>query len=71
MVRSGPFARIVIGEVTLDKDDERISVGDADGEIVVPSPAARTRVVKSTPDASAPLDEVWIDLMPADIVVKR
>lgn len=66
LVEAEAVDRIVVGEVIFETGDERISIGDADGEIVFPTPAVRTRVVVSTTDESDPMNEVWIDLLPAD-----
>jgi len=65
LVAPDPTDRVIVGEMVIDKANERISVGDADGEIAVPTPAPRTQVVVSAATAAAPMDEVWIDLWPA------
>jgi hypothetical protein len=66
LVAAEPVMRSVVSDVILATADERISVGDADGEVVLPAPSSQTRVIVSTDDlAPAGLENVWIDLAPA------
>lgn len=58
-----PPHRAVVVQATLDTPTRSLSIGDADGEILVPTPGARTRVVISHGDAeSYSPDQVWIEL---------
>ena len=55
--------RAVVVEATLETPTRSLSIGDAEAEILVPVPAARTRVVISHDDAEwCSPDQVWIDL---------
>lgn len=59
--------RSVVVDLELVTPSGSLSIGDADGEILVPVPGSRTRVVVSHHDDewNQP-DEAWIDLYPAD-----
>jgi hypothetical protein len=57
--------RPVLCDVVLITPSQRLGIGDADGEVVLPTPGTgRTRIVVSAENVSAGgLDEVWIDLV--------
>jgi len=60
--------RLVVCDVVLDTPSNKLSLGDAEDEIVLNGCGLRTRVVVSLddpdPEYMSP-DEVWIDLAPA------
>lgn len=61
-----PVERNVVCDVVLRTIDRRISLGDAEEEVVLPSPGARTRVIVSCDEVDPTgLDTVWIDLVAA------
>lgn len=60
-------ARHVVCDVILPTANEQISLGDADGYLLLPAPSTRTRVIASTDDVDpAGLKQVWIDLVTVD-----
>lgn len=56
-----------ICDVVLPTEDDKLALGDADGEVVLPCPSTKTRVIISTDNVdSTGLETVWVDLVPAD-----
>jgi hypothetical protein len=67
LTEAEPVERTVVFDGVLATDDARLSLGDADGEIILPCPDRATRVVVSTDEVDrAGLDRVWVDLLPAE-----
>lgn len=59
-----PTDRRVLCDVMVATPSEAVSLGDADGMVVIPAPSVRTRVVVSTDEADATgLERVWVDLV--------
>lgn len=56
--------RHVLCDTVISTPEETVSIGDADGMLVVPAPSLRTRLVVST-DVIDPtgLETVWVDLV--------
>lgn len=56
--------RHVLCDTVIATPQETVSVGDADGMLVIPAPSLRTRLIVST-DADDPtgLETVWVDLI--------
>jgi hypothetical protein len=57
--------RQIVADVSWPTHEERITLGDADGELVIPCPSTTTRVVVSVDavDAAGGPDVVWVDLV--------
>jgi hypothetical protein len=67
LVQAEPVDRRILADVVLATATEQLSLGDADGEVVLPCPSRRTRVIVSTDDPDpAGLENVWVDLVAAD-----
>lgn len=67
LVQEKPTERRVLSDTIIATTREILSVGDADGMVVVPAPGARTRLIVSSDEASpAGLETVWVDLIPAE-----
>lgn len=61
----GPSRRAVIYDESLDTPSGRLSVGDADDDVVMTTHHGLTRVVVSVADpADKAPDSVWVDLHP-------
>src|SRR5689334_4156513 len=59
--------RKIVCEATIATPDETVSLGDADGMLVIPAPASVTRVIVSADEVPATgLETIWIDLVPAE-----
>ncbi len=54
--------RQIVADVSWPTEDERITLGDADGELVIPCPSTTTRVVVSV-DTPGVAEVVWVDLV--------
>ena len=56
--------RHVLCDTVIATPQESLSVGDADGMVVIPVPSVRTRLIVSTDEVdSAGLETVWVDLV--------
>jgi hypothetical protein len=56
--------RHVLCDVVVATPNETVSLGDADGMVVIPAPSLWTRVVVSTDEANLiGLERVWVDLV--------
>lgn len=55
--------REILADLEVETADEVLSIGDADGEIRLPTPGTRTRILVSTTEASSSMDDVWVDLI--------
>jgi hypothetical protein len=66
LIEAEPVNRHVVCDFVVTSREERISIGDADGDVLLPTPGTRTRVIVSTDlvDQTG-LENVWIDLVPA------
>lgn len=59
-----PTERDILCDVLVATPNETVSLGDADGMVVIPAPSLQTRVVVSTDDVDLTgLDQVWVDLI--------
>lgn len=59
-----PVERHVLCDIEIATPDETVSLGDADGMIVIPAPSLRTRIVVSTDEIDITgLERVWVDLV--------
>ena len=59
-----PVERHVLCDIVIATPNESVSLGDADGMVVIPAPSVQTRVVVSTDDVDLTgLDQVWVDLI--------
>jgi hypothetical protein len=64
LIEAQRVERHVVCDVVLPTAEARIILGDADGEVVLPTPSNLTRVIVSTDDSDpAGLETVWIDLV--------
>jgi len=62
-----PVARHVLYDVVIATPNETISLGDADGMVVIPAPSLRTRLIVSTDEVDLTgLERVWVDLVAVD-----
>jgi hypothetical protein len=51
----------------LPTEDERLALGDADGEVNLTCLSTKTRVIIATDNLDRTgLEDVWVDLVPAD-----
>lgn len=65
LVAFEPTDRTILCDVLLNTPADRISIGDADGDIVLSGHGSTTRLVVSADDADPTgLEEAWIDLLP-------
>lgn len=56
--------RHVVCDIVIATPNESVSLGDADGMVVMPAPSLQTRVVVSTDDVDLTgLNQVWVDLI--------
>lgn len=56
--------RHVLCDTVVATPTEIVSIGDADGMVVIPAPSLRTRLIVSTDDVDATgLRTVWVDLV--------
>ena len=68
LVEAEPVQRHVLCDVVFATPQETVAVGDADGMVVLPAPGLRTRFVVSTDVVDLTgLDQVWVDLIAADV----
>jgi hypothetical protein len=62
-----PVERHVLCDIVIATPNETVSLGDADGMVVIPAPSLRTRVVVSADQLDLTgLDDVWVDLVAVD-----
>lgn len=56
--------RHVLCDTVIATPQETLSLGDADGMLVIPAPSARTRLIVSTDEVDPTgLETVWVDLV--------
>ena len=64
LVESDRTERHVLCDTVIATPAETVSIGDADGMVVIPAPSVRTRLVVSADHADpARLETVWVDLV--------
>lgn len=64
LVREERTERHVLCDTLIATPQETVSLGDADGMLVVPAPSARTRVIVTTDEVDPTgLETVWVDLV--------
>lgn len=64
LVQSEKTARHVLCDIVIATPGEAVSLGDADGMVVIPVPSPRTRLIVCTDDVDPTgLETVWIDLV--------
>lgn len=67
LVQEEATDRHVLHVALMTAEHETLSLGDADGMLVIPAPGVRTRVIVSTDEVhSTGLETVWIDLVAAE-----
>jgi hypothetical protein len=67
LVQQEATDREVLCDTIFATPQETLSLGDADGMVVIPAPALRTRLIISTDHVDATgLERVWVDLIPID-----
>ena len=56
--------RQVLSDTVIATPQETVSVGDADGMVVIPAPSVRTRLIVSADEVDPTgLETVWVDLV--------
>ena len=64
LVHEEPTARRVVCDTVIATARETVSLGDADGMIVIPAPSTRTRLILSAEKIEpSGLETVWVDLV--------
>ena len=59
--------RRVLCDTVVATPQETVSLGDADGMVVIPAPSLRTRLIISSDDVDPTgLERVWVDLVAVD-----
>lgn len=59
-----PIERQILCDAVIATPNETISLGDADGTVVIPAPSLRTRVVISATEVDVTgLERAWVDLV--------
>lgn len=67
LAQDEPVDRHVLCDIVIATSDETITLGDADGMLVIPAPSSQTRVVVSTDEVDLTgLERVWVDLVAAE-----
>ena len=67
LVKEERTERHVLCDTVIATPQETVSIGDADGMVVIPAPSLRTRVIVSTDEVdSTGLETVWVDLVAVD-----
>ncbi|MGH3327929.1 MAG: hypothetical protein ACRDPT_09100 [Streptomycetales bacterium] len=67
LAQEEPVERHVLCDIQIATPNETVSLGDADGTVIIPAPSARTRVIVSSDEVDITgLDHVWVDLVAAD-----
>ncbi|GAB2771718.1 hypothetical protein GCM10027039_36290 [Terrabacter koreensis] len=64
LVQGEKTERHVLCDIVIATPGEAVSLGDADGMLVIPAPGLRTRLIVSTDDVDPTgLETAWIDLV--------
>ena len=64
LVQEEATERTVVCDVVIATPQEAVSLGDADGMLVIPAPSVRTRLVVSVEEAlPSGMETVWVDLV--------
>jgi hypothetical protein len=64
LVQEEATERSVLCDTVIATAQEIVSLGDADGMLVIPAPSVRTRLIVSTENADpGGLETVWVDLV--------
>jgi len=64
LAREEPTKRRIMCDTIIGTGQEVVSIGDADGMVVVPAPSARTRLIVSADEIDPTgLETVWVDLV--------
>ncbi len=64
LAREEPTTRQVLCDTVIATANETVSLGDADGMVVIPAPSVRTRLIVSADNADPTgLETVWVDLV--------
>lgn len=64
LVESDRTERHVLCDTVIATPEETVSIGDAEGMLVIPAPGVRTRLIVSADDADTTgLETVWVDLV--------
>ena len=59
-----PTGRQILCDAVIATSQETVSLGDADGMVVVPAPSLRTRLIVSTDEVDPTgLETIWVDLV--------
>jgi len=67
LVQEEATDRQVLCDTVVTTPQETVSLGDADGMVVIPAPSLRTRLIVSTDDIDPTgLERVWVDLVAVD-----
>lgn len=68
LTRAEATARHILCDTVIGTGREVVSLGDADGMLVIPAPGARTRVIVSANEVEPTgLETVWVDLVAAEL----
>lgn len=64
LVEGDRTERHVLCDTVIAAPEETVSIGDADGMLVIPAPSVRTRLIVSADDVDLTgLETVWVDLV--------
>ena len=64
LTQEEPMNRRVLCDTVIATGQESLSLGDADGMLVIPAPSVRTRLIVSAESADpSGLETVWVDLV--------
>lgn len=64
LVREEATERRVLSDTVIATAQETVSLGDADGMLVIPAPSVRTRLIVSAEEVDPTgLETVWVDLV--------
>ena len=67
LVQEEATDRQVLCDTVVATPQETVSLGDADGMVVIPAPSLRTRLIISSDDVDPTgLERVWVDLVAVD-----
>lgn len=62
-----PVVGQVLCDIVIATPNETVSLGDADGMVVIPAPSLRTRLIVSADEVDLTgLERVWVDLVAVD-----
>lgn len=68
LAEAEPTTRVVLSDAVIDAPNRRVSIGDAEGEVVLSGHGVRTRLIVSVVEEDvAGADEVWIDVIDVKI----